>query len=92
MRTIDADELKQTFYDNKKYHEEKHKDSLLIGFDFDKMINVIDDASTINPEDLRPKGKWIKTGKISVRCSACNYLPAENDYNYCPNCGAKMGD
>ena len=45
---------------------------------------------TIDPEDLRPHGKWIKTGKISVRCSACNYLPAENDYKYCPNCGAEM--
>lgn len=51
---------------------------------------MVDLASTINPDDLRPKGKWIKTGKISVRCSECNYLPAENDYNYCPNCGAKM--
>jgi Zn finger protein HypA/HybF involved in hydrogenase expression len=35
--------------------------------------------------------EWIKAGKISCRCGACNYLPIENE-NYCPNCGAKMGE
>lgn len=101
MRPIDADELKQTFYDNKKYHEEKHKGSLLIGFDFDKMINVIDNAPTINPEDLRPKGKWISKGR-KLECSVCHqrvYLGTDEKIihkiekdvrKYCSWCGAKM--
>lgn len=50
---------------------------------------------TINPEDLRTKGKWIaeveRTGTYS-HCSECGcrcrgYVP---NYKYCPNCGARM--
>ena len=58
-----------------------------------KCVSILVDINGIKRFFVPLKSaKWIKTGKISVRCSACNYLPAENDYNYCPNCGAKMGD
>ena len=47
-------------------------------------------------------GMWIELDRFLVdvvyRCSACGEdfvivegTPAENSWNYCPNCGAKMG-
>lgn len=68
----------------------------IIGVDYEDGACTAVDITTDGKDRIKfvpvKKAKWIKTGKISVRCSACNYLPAENDYNYCPNCGAKMED
>ena len=46
---------------------------------------------TIDPESLRPSGRWDDAGYV-VWCSNCGepYLPAYKSYKYCPNCGAKM--
>ena len=65
----------------------------------------IDDAPTIDPESLRPKGRWIKTKETlgyqdvdCVECSVCHdsWLADEDNsfeylghWHYCPNCGAK---
>lgn len=43
------------------------------------------------------KGYWIGrpiAGYATVRCSVCTELFFENQgrWNYCPNCGAKMGE
>lgn len=51
-----------------------------------------DDGSS---ENQRPTGKWIeKTGEgfdAWAECSKCGCVnPFEDDFNYCPNCGAKM--
>lgn len=52
-------------------------------------------------EQERKKGKWIKEKcrGLVYRCSACgNYLDFEGvnagrgNANFCPNCGAEMGD
>ena len=53
----------------------------------------IDAAPTIDPESLRPSGRWDDAGYV-VWCSNCGepYLPAYKSYKYCPNCGAKMED
>ena len=52
---------------------------------------IIDRQPTIDPESLRPSGKW-KDGGYVVWCLNCGepYLPACKGYKYCPNCGAKM--
>ena len=54
---------------------------------------VIENAPTIDPESLRPSGRWDDAGYV-VWCSNCGepYLPAYKSYKYCPNCGAKMED
>lgn len=62
------------------------------------LFSLIESAPTINPEDLRPKGEWIRPTKINGRsfniphCSVCEGVPCGVDENtrYCPNCGAKM--
>ena len=46
-------------------------------------------------EELRPKGRWIRTHFVSPvwKCSECNTRinrVSMIDYYYCPNCGAKM--
>lgn len=38
------------------------------------------------------EGKWVKKYEKAPRyvCTACNHLFNNKEYNYCPNCGAKM--
>ena len=54
-------------------------------------------------QEQEPKtGRWIEEdmfdGDVAYRCSECNELfwlesgtPKDNEYNFCPKCGAKMG-
>lgn len=55
--------------------------------EFDTACTVAIEALKEQP---RPKGRWIKTGAISCRCSECKHMPVENYTSYCPNCGADM--
>ena len=50
----------------------------------------------IDPESLRPKGRWVPLGQIvrsplvkNYKCSECEHKE-HGGLNYCPNCGAKM--
>ena len=60
-------------------------------------------APTIDPENLRPQGEWVKSeddyyGLNIIKCSLCREewcFEVDDDvealnYHYCPNCGAKM--
>lgn len=81
QKIIDADALKRDLIDNYSFYPAIVK-------------NAIEKAPAINPEDLRPKGKWnILEGTRARRvCSCCGWDVAEYGkfYSYCPNCGAKM--
>ncbi|MCH5192245.1 MAG: hypothetical protein J1F23_08795 [Oscillospiraceae bacterium] len=64
----------------------------------DPVVIAVKCAKTIGPESLRPHGKWIYDEKDECYiCSNCewsalnNYRGSSTDSNYCPNCGAKMG-
>lgn len=58
----------------------------------------INKMPTIDPENMRPHGKWMKPTKIAGRifdipqCSVCRGVPpGVNKFTkYCPYCGAKM--
>ena len=54
----------------------------------------IDRMPTIDPESLRPHGRWhISDGIVeNVVCSRCgaHFQSYYQDYRYCPRCGAKM--
>lgn len=66
-----------------------------------RVMAWIDNAPTIDPESLRPRGEWMEgdeldyCGNRKPLCSVCGEFPLFNwaDYaqcKYCPNCGAKM--
>ena len=84
MRLIDADALpKYTGY----------------ALSADEVARAVENAPTIEAEPVR-RGKWIafhQSGDLGYKCSSCNRhaygVDVEmfgGDYNYCPNCGAKM--
>ena len=53
--------------------------------------NAIEKAPTINPESLRPHGRWIICSDgYYPYCSACFSEPKGGMSKFCPNCGAKM--
>ena len=99
MRLIDADELK------KKAKLRGHCVSPLVtAHHMCVDVHDIDNAPTINPEDLRPKGKWIGLEYDGYadgnpvydlwECSNCGNeekgedVPEQNPFCRC--CGAKM--
>lgn len=60
-----------------------------------KILEIIDAAPTIDPESLRPTGKWKPTTipfmNECVDCSVCGYRTIYgNGFKYCPHCGARM--
>lgn len=69
---------KHTFYG--KDHERDMNDT------FDLAIEALEE---------RPKGEWIEhydssDGFTWLTCSRCMFKAYEEDYHYCPNCGARM--
>ncbi|MBC3516030.1 hypothetical protein H8K20_06430 [Neobittarella massiliensis] len=90
MRLIDADAAVD------RYYTEWEKVDICDGAqDRDWLKQCIDEAPTIDPEDLRPRGRWIEKPYllgITRYCSKCgeNYGMPHGVFNYCPNCGAKM--
>jgi len=58
-------------------------------------VDAVKKASTITPDDIRPRGRWVDIYRLAVnpewicRCSLCG-CPQDFKHHYCPNCGAKM--
>lgn len=95
MRLIDADELK-------KRAEKVCFPEIPYCGDFDAVgVSDIDIMPTIDPESLRPTAHWeneedFNSDPVVWFCSACKErfvlydgTPEENDYEYCPHCGAR---
>ena len=85
VRLIDANAL------------EKALEGTIIRFNFDKvrMFRLVENAPTIDPESLRPHGKWALHKSGNGTCSECHFTSiAVWDFDralpYCPHCGAKM--
>lgn len=98
MRLIDADELEKWMNERMRslraaygYHDD-YTDG------FEECMEAVENAETIDPETLRPMGRWEpRTDVVGfVRCSVCHDCNVYDDWadgkkwNYCPNCGAKM--
>lgn len=66
--------------------------------EWQELIDSIEKFPTINPEDLRPKGRWIEKETLIFHgyvCSECKkHIPMTNHLDYpgrfCRNCGAEM--
>ena len=57
------------------------------------IIADINGAPTIEAEPVR-HGRWEDNGipaSVLSKCSECGILYGASSFNYCPNCGAKMG-
>ena len=80
MRPIDADAILQTHYSETEY----------IGKDWtiDDLAAAIETAPTLGVMPV-VHGRWEDRGSLSCRCSRCG-CKSNSEYNYCPNCGAKM--
>lgn len=78
MRLIDADALTEKVRCTNRYFDVK----------FD-----IDEAPTIDAEPVR-HGHWVANRLCDFwGCSCCGESTfLESDYQYCPNCGAKMDE
>ena len=56
------------------------------------VANLLLHAPTVSPDEVRGVGEWIAHGDCGVtECSVCGWNVEEYvEYNYCPNCGARM--
>lgn len=90
MRLIDADRTKESIPETSvDIFENCARCGLL---DREQVFDLIDEAPTIEPK----RGKWetevrtIRGHKIPFfACSVCG-RNADDEYTYCPNCGARM--
>ena len=85
LRLIDADDL--------YYRMGVNQDDERIFYVTDEDIDA---APTIDPESLRPRGRWkdacyYHDCPLCYECSNCG-LKLMYKPNYCPHCGAKMED
>ena len=56
-----------------------------------EIIDMIHDAPTINPDDLRPRGRWITHDNGMTECSECHTLGSPQ-WKCCPACTAMMNE
>ena len=57
-----------------------------------------DQLTVIDPESLRPKGRWVNERVLvggfnetwGLDCSECGKTVKDHKSNFCPNCGADM--
>lgn len=97
VRLIDANDVMQNVLDEIRYKESLY--TLTV-----RRIakRAIDAAPTIDPESMLPTAHWeneedFNGDPVVWFCSACKErfvlydgTPEENDYDYCPHCGARM--
>ena len=87
IREFDADALK------KEVEKESNHDGSYGYMDAKSIVDLIEDAPTIEPE--RKKGKWIGRSEdernpiVRIECSECGEALSWKA-NYYPNCGADM--
>ena len=93
MRLIDADKVMDALYDSgiELYRSE-----------YEEFQTKLDEIPTIEPESLLPTAHWeneedFNGDPVVWFCSTCKErlvlydgTPEENDYDYCPHCGARM--
>lgn len=62
--------------------------------DTHELLDAIYDAPTIDPESLRPVGRWECKAEPFYICSNCKkeveMFACDDMMDYCPHCGAKM--
>lgn len=94
MKLIDKKELKEWieswFTKNKYYHPYSKSNNIPI----DELYDILEQMPTVEAEPVR-HGKWNRNKIVYMECSECGWLfeyysGLEEEWNYCPHCGAKM--
>lgn len=91
MRLVNANKLAKVFSDRATLETKKGNLSIAKGvlwcYDFI--------TKRVEPVDPVKRGYWINIHPEACRCSVCGedvVIDFDNIWNYCPCCGAKMGD
>lgn len=99
MRAIDAEPIIEELYKIGYEKDEAGEHEFALGID--TVIYLLEQAKTVEAEPVR-HGKWERIEDYydlsTIRCSLCHEewsFDCMDDvellnYNYCPNCGAKM--
>ena len=102
MRPIDANRLRMRLESYVRDCEQE--EDWLPAQVFMDVIAEIQDCPTIDPEDLRPHGRWLvfnngtkeEPQQDHMACSRCGWYWSIADhskvFSHCPNCGAKIGE
>ena len=104
--SVDKEELKKALRYDRQQYEKGYADAKQAAIDALSTprgilypIRTIESLPSAQPE--RKTGKWENVegwdGDVLYRCSECGTefvlidgTPEENDYHFCPNCGARM--
>ena len=101
MRTIDADALRDKLQ-NLAYEDWNQGVITSWANAYNECADIVDDMPTVEPP--RMSGTWIGTEfdgyadgnpvYYEWKCSACGCVVEDEEptWNYCPNCGAEMGE
>ena len=96
MRLIDADEMAANESEAYMSAQTKIDSPITLAINscvHRKIQQIIADTPTIDPEIMRPVGKWKWCGadrwNDAYQCSECGEMNMD-DSDYCPNCGARM--
>ena len=98
INEIQHAEINFTITSKVDFSEYKKEIQEIIDHIVEAQINAVNELPSVQPSR---KGHWIEEdmfdGDVAYRCSACNELfciiegtPKDNEYNFCPNCGAEM--
>lgn len=89
MRLIDADKLTERLAWYCKDCD-SYRGILCRACHIQDALDAIEDSPAVDAESVRC-GTWMPPaiGPYGCLCSRC-HLQADNDFDYCPNCGAKM--
>ena len=88
MRPIDAD-----YFDKMLIDAQAKCAGLNNTFKYGFLATVRANLERCPSLDVEPvkRGRWIDMGDATVVCSECNnQIIGDLDYDFCPNCGARM--
>ena len=97
MKLIDASQIENKFLHWLNEISKDITNDIYQGSESDGIVACLEEirgAPTVDPESLRPHGKWVDSSFYHDRplcydCSNCGFKLMYKP-NYCPNCGAKM--
>lgn len=100
VRLVDVEELVRELESSLKKLAESAKEKSADVHSFAKVLREIESLPTIDPKSLRPVTHFEPVdpeSDIEFKCSKCEGIistdwDGSEDFEYCPYCGARMGE